>query len=310
MQIRRMAIAIIGDCFPSLSSRRGRRTTHPTCSGSTTNIVRRANPGHLLHALEELDDRKAETDQRDGSPHPRHHRAFECVSRARRVRSQAKWRSPVTRTSNLPALGAVRASAISGAFLLTFPTPSAPPSSGRFTRALFASSFDRGVWGRFNCKPAHLPLPRAPQLRHTSASGRRSRPRTWSGSRLPAGSKRRDHGQRQSTTRKKVIWRPDSEPGKTCFGHFVPLSSTSVALLRSDKSVHSDILARLCVSSWTRQARALHDDSARGPVLCRSRQPDLSRQTPVPRRGRASRPARPRIPSHFQHVSAIGFRLT
>ena len=89
-----MAIAIIGDCFPSLSSRRGRRTTHPTCSGSTTNIVRRANPGHLLHALEELDDRKAETDQRDGSPHPRHHRAFECVSRARRVRSQAKWRSP------------------------------------------------------------------------------------------------------------------------------------------------------------------------------------------------------------------------
>ena len=121
MQIRRMAIAIIGDCFPSLSSRRGRRTTHPTCSGSTTNIVRRANPGHLLHALEELDDRKAETDQRDGSPHPRHHRAFECVSRARRVRSQAKWRSPVTRTSNLPALGAVRASAIPGAFFADVP---------------------------------------------------------------------------------------------------------------------------------------------------------------------------------------------
>src|ERR1700738_2333233 len=67
---------------------------------------------------------------------------------------------------------------------------------------------------------------------------------------------------------------------------------------------------RLSFSSWNRQATARHDGSARGPVLCRSRRPDLSRRTPAPRRGRASRPARPRIPSRFQHVSATGFRLT
>src|SRR5580700_8026258 len=38
--------------------------------------------GKVLHALEELDDREAETDQRDCRADPRHHRAFDAGARA------------------------------------------------------------------------------------------------------------------------------------------------------------------------------------------------------------------------------------
>ena len=55
-----------------------------------------------------------------------------------RVRSQAKWLSAVTLTSNLPALGTVCASAMPGAFCRRFATTS-----------------DRPRRPRFACKPAH-----------------------------------------------------------------------------------------------------------------------------------------------------------
>jgi hypothetical protein len=40
-------------------------------------MFRGANPWHPLHVLKELDDRKAETDQRDRRAQPRHNRTFE-----------------------------------------------------------------------------------------------------------------------------------------------------------------------------------------------------------------------------------------
>ena len=41
-----------------------------------------SGPGHLVNAVEELDDREAESDQRDGRAHVGHHRAFDGKPRA------------------------------------------------------------------------------------------------------------------------------------------------------------------------------------------------------------------------------------
>jgi hypothetical protein len=57
-----------------------------------------------LHAIEKLDDRKAEPDQRDRSAYP----DIIVRSTLSQVRIQPKWLSAVTLSSNLSALGAAR----------------------------------------------------------------------------------------------------------------------------------------------------------------------------------------------------------
>jgi hypothetical protein len=61
-------------------------------------------------------------------------------------------------------------------------------------------------------------------------------------------------------------------------------TSVEDALNSGAGAIHGQIVA-LCrtLSSWNREVTARHDDSARGPAPCRSRQPDQRRRIPLPR---------------------------